>query len=112
VYKMDAFKFSLIDKLVGQQYVGKQTFNAALSQFYRLPAYNNMDLKTSYTIGRFDLGLAVSNVLNQRNLLTLTVNDSSSVGASPFDYSHRGTSLDQYFFAPSRGFEVSVTAHL
>ncbi len=112
VYKRDAFKFSLIDKLVGQQYVGKQSLSATLSQFYRLPAYNNMDLKGSYTIGNFDFGLAISNALNERNLLTLTVNDKTAVGSSPFDYTNRGSSLDQYFFAPSRGFEVSVTAHL
>ena len=110
VYKAGDLKVSLIDKLVGQQYVGKQT-NAALSQFYKLPAYNNMDFKGSWTFGNIELGLGISNVLNQRNLLTLTVNDKSAFGAGPFDYANRGSSLDQYFFAPSRGFQVSLAAH-
>ena len=110
VYKMGAVKLSLIDKLVGQQYVGKQTIAANLVHFYRLPAYNNMDLKGSWTFGNFELGLAVANVLNQRNLLTLTVNDKAAVGANPFDFANRGTSLDQYFFAPSRSAQLTLKA--
>jgi iron complex outermembrane recepter protein len=112
VYKGGPFKVSLIDKLVGQQYVGKQSLSAALSSFYKLPAYNNMDFKGSWTFGNFELGMAIANLLQQKNLLTVTVNDKAAVGASLFDYAGRGTSLDQYFFAPQRSIQISITAHL
>src|SRR6202000_1647695 len=54
VYKMDAFKVSVIDKLVGQQY--SDTLN---TQFYKLGAYNNMDFKASYSIGIFEIGFNI-----------------------------------------------------
>ena len=112
IYKMGDVKLSLIDKLVGQQYVGKQTLNATLSQFYRLPAYNNMDFKAGWTIGAFDLGFGIYNVLNTRNLLAVTVNDKTLTGgANVFDVANRGASLDQYFYAPSRSFQITLGAH-
>jgi iron complex outermembrane receptor protein len=110
VYKIDDFQFSLIDKLVGQQYAGKQTLTPALSSFYRLPAYNNMDLKGAWTIGSFQLAAGIYNALNERNLLAITVNDKAAIGSSPFDLADRGNSLDQYFFAPSRNYQITLTA--
>jgi len=111
VYKSGPIKVSIIDKLVGQQYVGKQSLSAALTPFYKLPAYNNMDLKAGWTLGNFELALAISNALNQRNLLAVTNNDKAAVGTSLFDLADRGTSLDQYYYAPSRGAQISLTAH-
>jgi iron complex outermembrane receptor protein len=110
VYKNGDFSLSLIDKLVGQQYVGKQTLSAALSSFYKLPAYNNMDFKGSYNLGKVQLGLGIYNLLDERNLIGFTVNDKSAIGSSVTDLADRGTSLDQYYFAPSRSFQISLKA--
>ena len=112
IYKVGDVKLSLIDKLVGQQYVGKQTLNATLTPFYRLPAYNNMDFKAGWTMGTFDLNFGIYNVLNERNLLAITVNDKTLTGgANVFDLANRGASLDQYFYAPSRSFQITLGAH-
>jgi iron complex outermembrane receptor protein len=110
VYKSDDFKLSLINKVVGQQYVGKQTMNAAQSAFYKLPAYSNMDFKGSMALGPLELGIGLNNLLNQRNLLAMTVNDKTNVGANVSDLTNRGGSLDQYYFSPSRSAQISLTA--
>ncbi len=105
VYKMDAIKFSLINKLVGQQYS-----DATNSQFYKLGAYDNTDLKVSMDVGHFELTLGLYNLLNERNLLAVTVNDSQPTqGINVHDLAARSSSLDQYYFQPSRSFQVSVT---
>jgi iron complex outermembrane receptor protein len=108
VYKIDSFKFSLIDKLVGQQY--SDTTN---TQFYKLDAYNNMDIKTSLTFGNFELAVGVSDILNQRNLLALTINDKTPIGGTNvYNVAARGSSLDQYYFAPPRSYQISLKAAL
>ena len=48
IYKSDAWKFSLIDKVVGQQYS-----DSTNTQFYKLGAYNNMDFKGSYDFSNY-----------------------------------------------------------
>jgi iron complex outermembrane receptor protein len=105
VYKTDMFKVSLVNKLVGQQY--SDTSN---SQFYKLGAYDNVDLKTSVTVGNFELGLGLYNLFNERNLLAVGINDKNPIGgANVHDLLNRGASLDQYYFQPSRSFQISVT---
>jgi len=106
VYKFDDFKLSLIDKLVGQQYS-----DTANTQFYKLGAYNNMDFKGAWDIGNFEIGAGISNVLNARSLLSVTINDSSPIGGSNvYDITNRGGSLDQYYYSAPRSFQVSVKA--
>ena len=105
VYKFDMFKLSLIDKLVGQQYS-----DTANTQFYKLHAYNNMDFKASMDIENYELSVGIYNVLNQRNLLSTTINDKTTIGANVYNIAARGSSLDQYYFAPPINFQVSLKA--
>jgi iron complex outermembrane recepter protein len=106
LYKIDAFKFSMIDKIVGQQY--SDTTN---TQFYKLTSYNNMDIKASYSLENYDFTLGINNVLNQRNLLQVKINDSSPLGgANVYDVYNRPNSLDQYYYAPATSVQFSVTA--
>ncbi|HWC62250.1 MAG TPA: TonB-dependent receptor, partial [Rhizomicrobium sp.] len=106
VYKLDAFKFSLIDKLVGQQY--SDTTN---TRFYKLGAYNNMDFKASWEIGNFEFGLGLNNVLNARNLLSVGINDGKPIGGvNVYDIASRNSSLDQYYYSPPRSIQVSAKA--
>ena len=105
-YKMGIWKFSLIDKLVGQQYS-----DAGNTTFYKLGAYNNMDAKASMAWENLEFGMSVSNVLNSRSLAAVGVNDKSPIGGgSVNDIANRGLSLDQYYFQPSRGFQLTVKA--
>jgi outer membrane receptor protein involved in Fe transport len=71
-----------------------------------------MDFKGSWTIGNAEIGISINNLLNQRNILTVTVNDSSAIGANIRDFANRGSSLDQYFFAPSRNVQLSLKWHM
>jgi iron complex outermembrane receptor protein len=106
VYKTDVFKFSLINKLVGQQYS-----DIANTQFYKLGAYDNTDLKASMIVGQFELGVGLYNLFNERNLLSVGINDSSPIGGvNVHDLANRGGSLDQYYFQPSRSYQISMTA--
>ena len=106
VYKTDNLKFSLINKLVGQQYS-----DSANTQFYKLGAYNNTDLKASMLVGPLELGVGVYNLFNERNLLSVGINDSAPIGgANVHDLANRGSSLDQYYFQPSRSYQMSLTA--
>lgn len=108
IYKTDLFKISLIDKLVGQQYSDN-----ANTRFYKLGAYNVMDLKGSVTVGNMELGLGIYNLLNSRSLASVTINDSTPLGgSSAYDWVNRPNSLDQYYFQPERSFQVSLKAHM
>ncbi len=105
-YKMGIWKFSLIDKVVGQQYS-----DATNTTFYKLGAYNNMDFKGSVTWDNLEFGLGVFNVLSSRSLASVGINDKTPIGGSSVnDYTNRGSSLDQYYFQPSRSFQVTVKA--
>jgi iron complex outermembrane receptor protein len=105
-YKRGAWKVSLIDKVVGQQYSDNSN-----SSFYKLGAYSNMDFKASYTWSALEFGLGVSNVLNSRSIGAVSINDKTPIGGSSVnDIFNRGSSLDQYSFQPSRGFQFTVKA--
>jgi iron complex outermembrane receptor protein len=106
-YKRDFWSLSLIDKLVGQQY----SDNADTS-FYKLGAYNVMDFKGSVAWQNLELSLGVYNLLNSRSLASVGINDKSPIGgASVNDYANRQSSLDQYYFQPSRSFQLSLKAN-
>ena len=106
VYKMDAFKFSLINKLVGQQF--SDTLN---TPFYKLGAYDNTDVKTSVTFGMIELGVGIYNIFNERNLLSVGINDKAPIGgANVHDLANRGSSLDQYYLQPARSYQINLTA--
>ena len=105
-YKRGAWKISLIDKVVGQQYSDN-----ANTTFYKLGAYSNMDFKASYTWDALEFGLGISNVLNSRSIGAVSINDSSPIGGTSVnDIFNRGSSLDQYSFQPSRGYQFTVKA--
>ena len=105
-YKRGDWKVSLIDKIVGQQYS-----DASNSTFYKLGAYSNMDFKASYTWSALEFGLGISNVLNSRSIGAVSINDSSPIGGTSVnDIFNRGSSLDQYSFQPSRGYQFTVKA--
>ena len=103
-YKSGNLKISLIDKLVGQQYSDNTD-----TQFYKLPAYSNVDFKTSWTEGAMEFGFGISNLLNSRSLGAVTENDKALlIGANVNDIANRGNSLDQYYYQPSRGYQATV----
>lgn len=105
-YKWGMWKMSLIDKLVGQQY----SDNADTS-FYKLGAYNVMDFKGGFEWENFEVDLGVYNVLNSRSLASVGINDKNPIGGSSvYDYTNRPSSLDQYYFQPSRSFQFTVKA--
>lgn len=134
IYKSYGWKISLIDKITGQQYVDPTTKRLADGRFYRLPAFNTLDLTGSYDLGDpgvgadFEIGGGIYNLLNSRNVVSVTINDGTPLGTgtSVSDYRSRvycppaapagppnpTCSLDQYFFQPERMFEITIKAHL
>jgi iron complex outermembrane recepter protein len=113
-YKSGPWKISLIDKIVGQQYSDN-----ADTKFYKLGAYSNLDLKTSLTEGMFEFGVGISNVLNSRSLGAVTINDKTTTAGngvvaagSVNDIVNRPNSLDQYYYQPERGYEVTLKVRL
>ena len=108
MYKTGFFKMSVIDKAVGQQYSDK---TLVTSSFYKIPAYNNMDFKASFDVDRWEFAVGVYNVLNARSLVQIAQNDSTPIGgANARDLINRGSSLDQYYFMPSRSVQMTVKA--
>jgi iron complex outermembrane receptor protein len=125
IYKAHGFKLSLIDKLTGQQYMDKPAKRAVDAGFYKLPAYNMMDFTASYDLGDLgfgtdvEIGGGVYNVLNARNAVSMTINDSTpTVGNGPssassvLDLANRMNSTDQYYFMPQRSFQLTIKARL
>ena len=123
-YKRDWWKLSLIDKLVGQQYMDN-----ANNPFYKLGAYNVMDFKGSAEYGPLEIELGLYNLLNSRSLVsvsevdkTVTAGNTTTTAAfsgcmvgtpnSVQDYAFRCNSLDQYSYQPSRSFQVTLKVHL
>jgi iron complex outermembrane receptor protein len=71
-----------------------------------------MDFKGSATFDNLEFSLGVYNVLNSRSLASVGINDKQPIGgANVNDYANRPNSLDQYYFQPSRSFQVGVTAN-
>ena len=107
VYKWDMFKISLIDKLVGPQYS-----DLTNSRFYRLSSYNNTDLKMGVQFAPgWELDAGVYNILNQRNLLAVKINDTNPLGgANVYDVANRSASLDQYYYAPPLNTQITLKA--
>ncbi|HET7086695.1 MAG TPA: TonB-dependent receptor [Rhizomicrobium sp.] len=105
-YKRDFWKLSLIDKLVGQQYMDNID-----TPFYKLGAYNVMDFKGSASWENLELGVGIYNLLNSRSLVAAGINDKAPLGgANVYDYANRPNSLDQYYFQPSRSFQLTLKA--
>ena len=105
-YKMGIWKLSLIDKVIGQQYS-----DAANSTFYKLGAFSNMDAKGSVTWENLEFGLGIFNLLNSRSLASVGINDKTPIGGSSVeDVGNRGSSMDQYYYQPSRSFQFTVKA--
>jgi len=103
-YKRGAWKVSLIDKIVGQQYS-----DASNSNFYKLGAYSNMDFTGSYSWDALEFSLGVSNVLNSRSIGAVSPVDKTPIGGSRVDdIFNRGGSLDTYSFQPSRGYQFTI----
>ena len=72
-----------------------------------------MDFKGAWEIGNFEIGLGIANLLNARNLLSASINDSKpNGGSSVYDIGNRGSSLDQYYYSPPRSFQVTIKARL
>ncbi len=105
-YKRDFWSLSLIDKIVGQQYSDNTD-----TTFYKLGAYNVMDFKGSVTWDNLQFNLGVFNLLNSRSLASVGIVDKTPLGGTSVnDFTNRPNSLDQYYFQPSRSFQVGVTA--
>ena len=103
-YKSGGWNISLIDKLVGQQYSDN-----ADTLFYKLPAYNKADFKTSYDLSdNIQVSLNIDNLFSARSIAAMGIVDKAPVGASIYDYTGRGTSQDTYSFLPSRSYQLTV----
>ena len=57
------------------------------------------------------LNLGIFNLLNSRSLASVGINDKTPIGGSGVeDIGNRGSSLDQYYYQPSRSFQFTVKA--
>jgi iron complex outermembrane receptor protein len=141
IYKHNGWKLSFIDKATGQQYedspsgrvdsagnpiwipdpvTHQMIKNPAYSgqSFYKIGAFNILDFTGSYDFGEefdadWEIGGGVYNILDQRDIVSVTINDSppkDGGAGSVENFAARGDSLDQYYFAPSRSFQVNVKA--
>ena len=92
--------------MIGQQY--SDTTNTT---FYKLGAFSNMDVKASVSYSNLEFGLGIFNLLNSRSLASVGINDKTPIGGSGVeDIGNRGSSLDQYYYQPSRSFQFTVKA--
>lgn len=121
IYKRDGFSFSLVDKTVGQQYLDsadaaghRTTVGQDGMPFFRLPAYSTVNFITAYDFGKWELSVAVNNLLDDRSLVGMSGTDGkdTATAASASDYMNRPTSSDQYYFQTSRSFQVTLKAKI
>ena len=71
-----------------------------------------MDFKGSVTWDNFEFGLGIYNLLNSRSLAVggHQRQDARSAAPTSMTIANRGSSLDQYYFQPSRSFQFTVKA--
>jgi len=70
-----------------------------------------MDAKASVTYSNLEFGLGLYNVLNSRSLAAVGINDKAPIGGSRVeDIANRGSSLDQYYYQPSRSIQFTIKA--
>jgi iron complex outermembrane receptor protein len=119
IYKAGPWKLSLIDKLVGQQYMNSPGARVYVGgqEFYHLGAFNVMNFTGYYGFelagADVEIGGGVYNLLNDRSLVGVTINDKAPIGgASVQDIANRPSSLDQYFFQPERSFQFTLKVRL
>lgn len=99
IYKVDAWRFSLIAKGVGPQWSDNKD-----NPLYKVHAYSDLTFSTGYTFGgRYELSVSVDNLLGTRNTLSITENDSTY-------QTDRLMSIDQYFFQPARSAMLTLKA--
>jgi iron complex outermembrane receptor protein len=85
LYKNGPIKASLIDKLIGTQW-----FADGENPYFKSTGYNTTNVSLSYDIGRFTIGLDVTNLFDSRKIV-----NASPVGTTPSPF-------DLYFFQPGR----------
>lgn len=95
LFRNDNWKFSLIDKLVGQQFS-----DTANTSAWRLSSYSDLFGSIGYTYSMFEFNLTADNILDRRNTTLITINDAAPLPAA--------TSLNQYFFQPPRSLMFAV----
>jgi iron complex outermembrane receptor protein len=112
VYNYEGFKFSLIDKTVGQQYTSNVRTFGPTGVFYKLPAYSTVNLTTGYDFGKFELSVNVNNLFDDRSLVSVKGTSAIGGASSLQDYANRGSSTDQYYFQSSRSYWVTFKVHV
>lgn len=115
IYNFEGVRVSLIDKTVGQQYMDDGHAKASDgTPFYRLPAYSTVNMITAYDFGKFEVSVAVNNLLDDRSLTSVSGTDlkDAATASSVADIAHRPTSTDQYYYQSSRSYQVTLKAHI
>lgn len=120
IYDLGAFRFSLIDKTVGQQYMdnasadGTRTLGTDGRPFYRLPAYSTVNFTSAYTWKNFELSIEINNLLDDRSLVSTSGTDGKDIAKASAvgDFTNRPTSGDQYYFQSSRSYQIAIKAKL
>ncbi len=92
------WKFSLIDKLVGQQFS-----DTANTSAWRISSYSDLFGSVGYQFNMVELSLTADNILDRRNTTLITINDAHPLPTA--------TSLNQYFFQPPRSLMFAVKVH-
>jgi iron complex outermembrane receptor protein len=125
IYKHNGYRISLIDKVTGQQWVDNGHIDrngvssgspGYLGAFYSLGAYNSLDMTGGYDFERYSIVFSVNNLLDSRSLVSVKKGDKPTIanpltGASVNDLAGRPTSLDQYYFQPSRSLMITFKAN-
>ena len=108
IVRVGAFRFSLIDKFTGPQYV--KVVSSALvpnnGGRRRIAPYNTAILAASYEIGSFKIGAEVTDLFDSKRITNIKNSSSTnpaSVGLPLAD------NFDQYYFQPGRQATLDLT---
>jgi iron complex outermembrane receptor protein len=97
MFKRDAWKFAIIDKVIGAQYADQLNDDNG-----RLPSYNNLNLTAGYTFGFAEASISIDNLLNSRSLISISPGDAKDVNGSKTVAAFGPTSQSQYFYQAPR----------
>ena len=98
IYKANGWKFSLVDKTVGPQFMDN-----AETAAYKLESYSNVDASAGYAYKFVELTVSVNNLFDSRKTAAISIKDNTY-------QTNQLNSLDQYYYQAPRSVMATVKA--
>jgi iron complex outermembrane receptor protein len=104
LYRSQDWTASISDK-----YVGVSWWDNYQSDKYKVPGYNQTDVKVTRNFGHVRLEASIYDLFNSQAVTSIKPNKQSKLGQNIFtDTQTKNIPYDQYYYQPGRSFQVGL----